>query len=122
MTEAVGGTKAQTIGGSFNESTGGGKTVSVGGMLNETVNKTMSLKVGENLTETISGQHTESVTKEYLLQAKKIQLKAEDELSLKVGSAEIILKKNGDITLNGAKINIKGSGNVTIKGSKIAGN
>jgi type VI secretion system secreted protein VgrG len=122
MTESVGGTKAQTIGGSLNESTGGAKTVSVGSTLNETVNKSMNLKVGENLEESISGQHTEKVTKEYLLQAKKIQFKAEDEISIIVGSAEIMLKKNGDITLNGAKINIKGSGDVTVKGSKIAGN
>jgi type VI secretion system secreted protein VgrG len=51
----------------------------------------------------------ESVTKEYMLQARKIQFKAEDELSIKVGSAEITIKKNGDITLKGGKTNIKGS-------------
>jgi type VI secretion system secreted protein VgrG len=122
MTEAVGGTKAQTVGGSFNESTGGGKTVSVGGALSETVDKAMTVKVGENLTETVTGKHEETVAKEYLLQAKKIQLKAEDELSIKVGSAEIVVKKNGDISVKGAKINIKGSGDVTLKGSKIAEN
>lgn len=83
-------------------------------------NKT--IKVGKDLRETIGGQHSETVEKEYLLQAKKIQLKAEDELTIKVGSGEIIVKKNGDITINGNKINIKGSGDVTIKGSKIQEN
>lgn len=47
---------------------------------------------------------------------------AEDELQIKVGSAELTMKKNGDITLIGNKINIKGSGDVIIKGSKIAEN
>jgi type VI secretion system secreted protein VgrG len=115
MTETVGATKAFTVGGSLNENIGSSKSTSVGTTLSETVNKSMSLKVGENLDETVSGKHTISVTKEFLL-------KAEDELSLKCGSAEIMLKKNGDITISGGKINIKGSGDVTVKGSKIAGN
>lgn len=122
MTEAVGGAKAQTVGGSFNESTGGSKTVSVGSALSESVDKSMTLKVGQDLKETITGQHIENVTKEYLLQAKKIQLKAEDELTIKVGSAEITVKKNGDITMNGAKLTFKASGALTLKGSKIAEN
>ena len=122
MTEAVGGAKALTIGGSFNESTGGGKTVSVGTSYSVSVDQAMTLKVGKDVSETIAGKQVQTVAKEYLLQAKKIQLKADDELSIKVGSAEIVVKKNGDITLNGNKITIKGSGDVVIKGSKIAEN
>ncbi len=38
------------------------------------------------------------------------------------GSAEIVLKKNGDITIKGNKISVKGDGDVTIKGSKILEN
>jgi len=122
MTEAVGGTKVQTVGASFSEATGGSKNVDVSGALGESVGKAMKLTVGEDLTETISGQHTESVTKEYLLKAKKIQFNAEDELSIKVGDAEVTLKKNGDITINGAKINLKASSDLILKGSKIAEN
>jgi type VI secretion system secreted protein VgrG len=122
MTEAVGGTKAQTVGGSFNEATGGSKTVDVGGSLTESVDKSMTVSVAEDLSETISGQHTESVAKEYLLQAKKIQLKADDELSIVVGSAELTFKKNGEITINGSKITLNSSGDMILKGSKIAAN
>ena len=121
MSEAIGGAKAQTVGGTLVETTAGSKSVDVGRSLTENVGKAKTVKVGDNLSETIAGQHTETVTKEYLLQAKKIQLKADDELSIKVGSAEVTIKKNGDITLNGAKINIKGS-DVVVRGDKISEN
>ena len=62
------------------------------------------------------------MTKEYILNAKKVQIVGQDEISIKSGSAEIILKKNGDITVKGKKISIKGSGDVIIKGSKILEN
>jgi type VI secretion system secreted protein VgrG len=62
------------------------------------------------------------VTKEYSLQAKKIQLVADDEIALKTGSAEIIMKKNGDITIKGGKVNIKASGDMILKGSTIKEN
>ena len=57
-----------------------------------------------------------------MLKAKKIQITADDEISLKTGDAEIVMKKNGDITIKGKKINVKGSGDVIVKGSKIAEN
>ena len=41
-----------------------------------------------------------------------------DQILIKTGKAEIIMKKNGDITIKGKKINIKGSSDVIIKGSK----
>jgi len=49
-------------------------------------------------------------------------LEAEDELTIKVGKATLVMKKNGDITMNGKKITIKGDGDVVVKGSKIAEN
>ncbi len=49
-------------------------------------------------------------------------LEAEDELTIKVGKATLVMKKNGDITMNGKKITIKGDGDVVVKGSKIAQN
>lgn len=49
---------------------------------------------------------------------KKIVLEAGTEFSIKVGSAKLVMKSNGDVTINGVKINIKGSGPVTVKGSK----
>ena len=57
-----------------------------------------------------------------MLKAKKVEITADDEISFKTGDAEIIMKKNGDITINGGKITIKGSGDLVLKGSKISEN
>ena len=48
--------------------------------------------------------HKETTEKEYILQGKKIQITAEDLIHIKTGKAEIILKKNGDITIKGKKM------------------
>ena len=53
---------------------------------------------------------------------KKAMIDAGDELTLKCGSASIVLKKSGDITINGKKITIKGDGDVVVKGTKIGQN
>ena len=48
--------------------------------------------------------------------------RAGDEIVLKTGDAQIIMKKNGAITIQGKAITIKGSGNVVVKGQKILQN
>jgi type VI secretion system secreted protein VgrG len=94
----------------------------VGANMNETVGKNKTVDISKDLKETIGGKHEEAVTKEYVLQAKKIQLVADDEINIKTGDAEIVMKSSGDITINGAKINIKGSGDIILKGSSIKEN
>jgi type VI secretion system secreted protein VgrG len=101
---------------------GGDKSVEIRKNLSESVGKNQTSEVKENLTATIGGQHKETVTKEYMLQAKKIQLVADDEIALKTGSAEITMSKNGDIIIKGGKINVKASGDLILKGSEIKGN
>jgi len=122
MTETVGGAKAESIGAAKSENIGGVSSLNVGKNRTESISKDKVVQIGKDLKENIGGQHNESVTKEYMLKAKKIQLVADDEISIKTGKAEIILKKSGDITINGKKINIKGSGDVIIKGSKVKEN
>jgi type VI secretion system secreted protein VgrG len=122
MAETVGGAKTENIGITKTESIGGNKTVDVGGDLTENVEKNVTSTIGKDAKETIGGGHTVEITKEHRLSAKKIQLVGEDEINFKSGSAEIILKKNGDITIKGGKVNINASGDVVIKGSKILEN
>jgi type VI secretion system secreted protein VgrG len=122
LAETVGVSKAETVGTSKSESVGTNLTVEVGKSVAKRVGENQTLQVGKDLTETIEGKHREEVKKEYMLQAKKVQIVAEDEISIKTGSAEMILKKNGDITVKGNKISIKGDGDVTIKGSAIKEN
>ena len=45
----------------------------------------------------------------------KLTLSAADEITLKTGSASIILKSNGDITIKGANLTLNGSGDITVK-------
>ncbi|MBW2737600.1 MAG: type VI secretion system tip protein VgrG, partial [Deltaproteobacteria bacterium] len=120
--EAVGGNKSETIGGNKSETIGGSKSLSTGKGLTEKVGKSQSVEITENLDEKVGGKHIEQVSKEYAVNAKKIQLMAEDQIVLKTGKAEIVMKKNGDIMIKGKKIQIKGSGDVIIKGSKIKEN
>lgn len=122
LTESVGAQKGETVGGNKSENVGANRTLEVGSDSTETIGGNQTVQVAKDLTESIEGKHQESVTKEFMLSAKKIEIVAEDEIAIKTGSAEIVMKKNGDITVKGGKLNIKGSGDVVIKGSKIEEN
>jgi type VI secretion system secreted protein VgrG len=106
------------------------KTVNVGKDHDESVGGNMVINVAKDLRETIKGEYAESVAKGYGLQAKGITLEADDEITIKTGSAKIIMKKNGEITISGKDITFKGSGkitakasgNVILKGSKVVAN
>jgi type VI secretion system secreted protein VgrG len=54
--------------------------------------------------------------------ARSIAIEAGDQILLKVGSASMLMRKDGSITLIGKAIDIKGSGDVVIKGSKVLTN
>jgi type VI secretion system secreted protein VgrG len=122
LAETVGGARTASVGGSSTESVGANKTVNVGGAMTESVGKDSSLTIAGASSVTVAKQMRTEVAKEYSVQAKKIQLVADDEIILKCGDAEIVMKKNGDITIKGKAINVKGSGDVVLKGSKILSN
>ena len=122
MAETVGGAKTESIGISKSETIGGSKSVKVGKDLSESIGINSSLKVGKDLKQDIGGDQFVTVAKSASLNAKKVQITADDEISFKTGSAEIVMKKNGNITIKGNKITIKGDGDVIVKGSKIAEN
>jgi len=122
MAETVGLTKTESIGGSKSESMGGSKSLNVGKSLDENIKDNRNTKIGKDLIEDILGKHREEVKNEFTLSAKKIQLTASDEIHVKTGESELIMKKNGDVTLKCSKFTVKASGNVIIKGSKIEGN
>ena len=119
---SVGENRTVSVGKNESIDIGENQDLSVGKALSVTVGAEATISVSKDLEETVGGKYQESVTKEYVLQAKKIQLVGEDEISFKAGKATIVMKKNGDVTINGKKITIKGSGDVVIKGSKIAQN
>jgi type VI secretion system secreted protein VgrG len=122
MAETVGINKTQSIGKSKDVTIGDSMMVEVGKNVSEKVGENQTVEVGKDLKETIGGEHHETVKKDYMLKAKKVLVTGEDEIILKSGSAEIVMKKNGDITIKGKKITVKGSGDVVVKGSKILEN
>lgn len=122
MAETVGGAKAESVGGAKSENIGLVSALNVGGNRNETIGKSQIVAVSKDLSETVGGQHKESVTKEYILNAQKIQLVAQDQIHIKTGNAEITMQKNGNMTIKGKKLTIEGSGDVIIKGSKVSVN
>jgi len=122
MAENVGAVKTEAIGGNKSETIGGNKSMVIAKDYTESVTGQKNVKISKDVMEEVSGKHREEVTKEFMVAAKKIEITAEDEIHLKTGSAEVILKKNGNITIKGNKINVEGDGDVIIKGSKIKGN
>ena len=129
-TDSVSENEERTVSGNRTRSVGKDETISIAATQKVSVDKNRSaaiakddgLSVGGNLATSVSKNAETTVTNNYSLDAKKIVIEAGTEISLKTGSASIVMKKNGDITINGKKINIKGSGDVIIKGSKIAEN
>ncbi|HEY8941195.1 MAG TPA: type VI secretion system tip protein TssI/VgrG [Cellvibrio sp.] len=130
QTESIGKNKTIDVGDDHTESIGKNMSLSVGKNITidisenhtETIGKNMTIGISKDLRETVEGKYTENVTKEYSLRAKTITMTADDQITLKTGSASIVMKSNGDITISGANINVKGSGNVVVKGSKITNN
>ncbi|HWV14063.1 MAG TPA: type VI secretion system tip protein TssI/VgrG [Cellvibrio sp.] len=130
QTETIGKNKTIDVGENHSETIGKNMTLSVGKDISidigdnhtESIGKNMTITIDQDLRETVDGKYTEAVTKEYALSAKSITMKADDQITLKTGSASIVMKSNGDITISGSNINVKGSGNVVLKGSKITGN
>jgi len=112
----------KTVNNNQTETIAKNKTIKVGVNHTESIDKNMTINVTGDLKETVEGNYTESVTKAYKMQAKTINMQADDKITLKTGKASIVMKSNGDITLSGKTINIKGSGNVVIKGSKVTSN
>jgi type VI secretion system secreted protein VgrG len=127
----VGGAMATEIAGLSSESVGLTKSVSVGGSSSEDITGGKSVKAGKALELKAGADAAISAGKKIAIKAGddlaisgggKGVIEIKDELTIKVGSAQITLKKNGDITIKGNKINVKGGGNLVLKGSKILQN
>ena len=122
MSQTVGGTMNEAVGGSRSATVGGSKSTSVGGDVSETIGKNQTIRVANDVDENVGGKCKLAIQKDYLVKAKKIQVVADDEIAFKTGSAQIVMKKNGDIIIKGKKITVKGSSDVVIKGKNILEN
>ncbi len=123
MNETVGAAKAEEIGGVKSVNVGADSSENVGGNKSVDAGKNISEKAGKDVTMQSGKKMMFSAGDDFGITGKKRGvIEIQDELTIKCGKAMIIMKKNGDVTIQGNKINIKGSGNVTIKGQKILEN
>ena len=114
--ETVGAAMELTIGAAFTETVGAVKTqaigankvVTIGKDKTEDVGGAKSIKVAKDLKEEISGAHEESVTKDYKLDADKVTVVANKEVTIKTGMSSITMKSDGTITIKGKTITVDG--------------
>ena len=123
--------ESTTIGASRTENVGGAETISIGGAQTITVAGKGKLTVGADYTLGVGGGRQQTIAQSDTLSAgKQVVISAGDEIVLKAGSATMVLKKNGDIAINGknisldgkGKINVQAKSDVKVKGSKIGNN
>ena len=134
--EGVGAMKSVKVGGLYSEQVGASRSITAVGAMSFTAGlsaklqsaKNMTLKAQKDLSAEADAEMTVKSKKKMTIMAednqvivckKKATINASDQLTVEVGSAKMILKKNGDIVIEGKKIKVKGSGPVSIKGSKV---
>ena len=128
---SVGGAHSVTVGAQSSETVAGTKGIDSGGNMSFSSGVTISLDAGKDV-DVAAGKKiavkagdagTLQTGKDFTLTVgKKAVFNVSDQLTLKCGSAQIVMKKNGDISIKGKKIDIKASGKMTLKGSQIAEN
>lgn len=111
--EQVGLAKSVTVGNDSSEKVGGGKSVAAA--------ENITASAGENLALS-AGKHANVMTGHNLNVScgKNASVVVADKLTFQCGSATIVVKKNGDVTIEAKKLNVTASGKITMKGSKIA--
>ena len=104
------------------------QTLTVDGNRTRNVEKDEKVTIGKKQEIDVGDARKTDVAKDDSLSVgKNLTITAGDQISLKTGSASIVMKKDGTITIKGkditiegsGKINVKASSDVTIKGSKV---
>ena len=79
--------------------------------------------VGTDFSTSVGGNASQKVAKSLsVAAAREILVQAGDQITLKTGSASIVMRKNGEITISGSTVQVLGSGDVVIKGAKVLTN
>ena len=122
-TSTIGVNDSLTVGSKRTEDIGGEHATTVGKDQTNTVGKNQAVTVGESRSITVGKDEAIDIGKNGTIKiGKKLMIEAGDEITIKTGKAQIVMKKNGDITIKGKKINVKGSGDIVMKGSNILQN
>lgn len=139
QTHTIGASDGWTIGGSQGVQVNGDQSFKIGGGQNSEIGKTRIAKIGADDATLVKGKHELKISKGSLIQVgedsgfivgKNLTIEAKESITIKTGSAEILMKKDGTITIKGKDVNVKGSGkininassDITMKGSEIKQN
>ena len=118
--EEIGAVKSVNVGGNSSENVGANKSVDAAGNISENAGKDIAMSAGKNVSVSAGDNMSGTAGKDVSISAgKKMVLSAADEITIVTGSASIVMKKNGDITMDGKKFTITASGDVVVKGSKV---
>ncbi|RVB77987.1 MULTISPECIES: type VI secretion system tip protein VgrG [unclassified Mesorhizobium] len=122
----IGASDSWKVGASQSIQIGSDQGVKIGGAQNTQISKTHIIKVGEDASTQVNGAHELKIGKKSLTQVgedagivvgKNLTIEAKDSVTIKTGSAEIIMKKDGTITIKGKDITVKGSGKINVNAS-----
>ena len=126
-THAVGINETIVVGAAQEVAIGAYQTVNVGAYQNVNVGFNQSTNVGSNLSTTVKanesrkvggGRTTDIDKDDALTVGKNLVIDAGDSVTIKTGSASIVMKKDGSISIRGKDITIDGSGAINVKASK----
>jgi type VI secretion system secreted protein VgrG len=95
-------------------------TLSVGQDRKVTVTRNLETTVTENETRTVKKGRSTTVTEDDVADIKKkFTLTAGDEISLTVGAAKIVMKKDGTIEISGKEVKLNGSAKAEVSSAEI---
>ncbi|TPE49111.1 type VI secretion system Vgr family protein [Amaricoccus solimangrovi] len=123
---SVGVSQSHDIGASDSWQIGADQGVKIGGGQNSEISKTRSVKIGEDDSSEVTGQHALKIGKDSLIQVGKngsfivgenLTIEAKKNVTIKCGSAEIMMKDDGTITVKGKNISVDDKGDTSMKAS-----
>ena len=118
LVQEVGAAKSVNVVGVSSEEVGFHKSVKAGKAISHEAGTDIKDKATGNLSAEAGGTMSLQSGKDCSVQSKaKVGIVAADEISLKCGSAELVLKSNGDISIKGAGISITASGKLVLDAS-----
>ncbi len=116
----VGAAMNETIGAAKAEEIGANKSVNVGVDSSENVGRNKSMDAGKDISLKSGKKMNLDAGDDYQVKGgKKGVIDIADELTIKCGSAQIVMKKNGDIKISGKKIEISAMQDVKVNGMNI---
>ncbi len=126
-TEKVSGNESIDIAGNRDSKIGGNDSIKISGDQSEEIaggtdikiSGSLGMSVGSGSTMEVTGAMSQTISETFNCEAKdSVVISSEKDIAIKCGKAEIILKKDGSIFINGKDIKIDGSGKLDVKAAK----